>query len=48
MAPLTPFIADAIYENLDGGEPSVHLCDYPEPDHARSSCSSLRAWSGSG
>jgi isoleucyl-tRNA synthetase len=32
LAPLTPFIADAIYENLDGSEPSVHLCDYPEPD----------------
>jgi len=31
-APLTPFIADAIYGNLDGAEPSVHLCDYPEPD----------------
>jgi isoleucyl-tRNA synthetase len=30
LAPLTPFIADAIYENLDGSEPSVHLCDYPE------------------
>ncbi len=30
-APLTPFIADAIYENLDGSEPSVHLCDFPEP-----------------
>jgi isoleucyl-tRNA synthetase len=29
LAPLTPFVADAIYENLDGGEPSVHLCDYP-------------------
>ncbi len=29
LAPLTPFIADAIYENLDGHEPSVHLCDYP-------------------
>src|SRR3954471_22435014 len=29
LAPLTPFIADAIYENLDGSEPSVHLCDYP-------------------
>ena len=28
-APLTPFIADAIYENLDGSEPSVHLCDFP-------------------
>ncbi len=33
-APLTPFIADAIYENLDGSESSVHLCDYPEPDPA--------------
>ncbi len=31
LAPLTPFIADAIYENLDGSEPSVHLCDFPEP-----------------
>jgi len=33
LAPLTPFVADAIYENLDGGEPSVHLCDWPEGDH---------------
>ena len=33
-APLTPFVADAIYESLDGSEPSVHLCDYPEPDPA--------------
>ena len=33
-APLTPFVADAIYEGLDGSEPSVHLCDYPEPDAA--------------
>ena len=31
LAPLTPFIADAIYGNLDGSEPSVHLCDYPKP-----------------
>ncbi len=31
LAPLTPFIADSIYGNLDGSEPSVHLCDYPEP-----------------
>ncbi len=30
-APFTPFIADEIYDNLDGTEPSVHLCDYPEP-----------------
>ncbi len=34
VAPLTPFVADAIYETLDGSEPSVHLCDYPEPDPA--------------
>jgi isoleucyl-tRNA synthetase len=31
LAPLTPFVADEIYENLDGGEPSVHLCDFPTP-----------------
>jgi isoleucyl-tRNA synthetase len=31
LAPLTPFVADALYENLDGSEPSVHLCDFPEP-----------------
>jgi isoleucyl-tRNA synthetase len=29
LAPLTPFIADEIYDNLDGSEPSVHLCDFP-------------------
>lgn len=29
LAPFTPFIADEIYENLDGSEPSVHLCDFP-------------------
>jgi isoleucyl-tRNA synthetase len=31
LAPFCPFLADAIYENLDGTEPSVHLCDFPEP-----------------
>ena len=30
LAPFTPFIADEIYDNLDGTEPSVHLCDFPE------------------
>jgi isoleucyl-tRNA synthetase len=30
LAPFAPFIADEIYDNLDGGEPSVHLCDWPE------------------
>ncbi|HWK26544.1 MAG TPA: isoleucine--tRNA ligase [Solirubrobacter sp.] len=29
LAPFTPFIADEIYDNLDGAEPSVHLCDWP-------------------
>jgi isoleucyl-tRNA synthetase len=32
LAPFTPFIADEIYDNLDGTEPSVHLCDWPEPE----------------
>jgi isoleucyl-tRNA synthetase len=31
IAPFTPFIADEIYDNLDGAEPSVHLCDFPFP-----------------
>jgi isoleucyl-tRNA synthetase len=34
LAPFTPFVADEIYTNLDGSEPSVHLCDYPQPDTA--------------
>ena len=34
LAPLTPFVADEIYENLDGAEASVHLCDFPAPDPA--------------
>ena len=29
LAPFTPFIADELYENLDGSEPSVHLTDFP-------------------
>ena len=29
LAPFTPFIADELYENLDGSLPSVHLCDFP-------------------
>jgi isoleucyl-tRNA synthetase len=29
LAPFCPFLADEIYDNLDGGEPSVHLCDFP-------------------
>src|SRR4051794_14403214 len=30
LAPFCPFLADEIYSNLDGAEPSVHLCDFPE------------------
>jgi isoleucyl-tRNA synthetase len=29
LAPLCPFIADEIYDNLDGTLSSVHLCDFP-------------------
>jgi isoleucyl-tRNA synthetase len=31
LAPFCPFVADEIYDNLDGAEPSVHLCDFPSP-----------------
>jgi isoleucyl-tRNA synthetase len=31
LAPFCPFLADEIYDNLDGSEPSVHLCVFPEP-----------------
>ena len=34
LAPYTPFVADEIYDNLDGSEPSVHLTDWPEPGPA--------------
>ena len=30
LAPFTPFVADEIYDNLDGSEASVHLCLFPE------------------
>ena len=29
LAPFTPFVADAIFENLDGSLASVHLADFP-------------------
>ncbi len=29
LAPFCPFVADEIYDNLDGSELSVHLCDFP-------------------
>jgi isoleucyl-tRNA synthetase len=33
LAPLCPFIADEIYDNLDGGLPSVHLSAFPAGPH---------------
>ena len=36
LAPFCPFVADEIYDNLDGSEHSVHLCEFPvagERDH---------------
>jgi isoleucyl-tRNA synthetase len=32
LAPFCPFIADEIYDNLDGALASVHLCDFPTGD----------------
>ncbi len=29
LAPFCPFVADEIYDNLDGSLASVHLCDFP-------------------
>ncbi|HEX5191791.1 MAG TPA: isoleucine--tRNA ligase [Solirubrobacteraceae bacterium] len=29
LAPFCPFVADEIFDNLDGSQPSVHLCDFP-------------------
>ena len=29
LAPFTPFLADELYDNLDGSEPSVHLTEFP-------------------
>ena len=32
LAPFCPFVADEIYDNLDGTLASVHLCDFPAGD----------------
>ncbi|QSG05177.1 isoleucine--tRNA ligase [Halapricum desulfuricans] len=34
LAPYAPFVSEEIYQNLtgDAGHPTVHMCDYPEPD----------------
>ncbi len=34
LAPFCPFMADEIYDNLDGTLASVHLCDFPDPGSA--------------
>jgi isoleucyl-tRNA synthetase len=37
LAPYAPFVADEIYGNLtgDAGHPTVHMCDWPEPEPSR-------------
>jgi isoleucyl-tRNA synthetase len=32
LAPFCPFVADEIYDNLDGALVSVHLCDFPSAE----------------
>ena len=32
IAPFTPFVAEELYQKLNGAEKSVHLDDYPMPD----------------
>ncbi len=43
LAPFCPFIADEIYDNLDGELPSVHLCDFPSPESIAPRDESLEA-----
>jgi len=43
LAPFTPFVADELYEGLDGREPSVHLTEWPKPDPARPRDAQLEA-----
>ena len=40
LAPFCPFIADEIYDNLDGELESVHLCDFPAGSRSASATSS--------
>jgi isoleucyl-tRNA synthetase len=42
LAPLCPFIADEIYDNLDGSLPSVHLCDFPASGGAHDALAAAR------
>jgi isoleucyl-tRNA synthetase len=36
FAPFTPFVAEEVYDALtgDAGHPTVHMCDWPEPDES--------------
>lgn len=34
LAPIAPFICEAIYQNLDGRLLSIHMCDWPAPDES--------------
>jgi isoleucyl-tRNA synthetase len=43
LAPFTPFIADEIYDNLDGSLGSVHLTDWPESAPTRPRDTELEA-----
>ncbi len=46
LAPFCPFVADEIYDNLDGELASVHLCDFPAARRSRACAtwSSSRRW----
>ena len=48
LAPLCPFIADEIYDNLDGTLASVHLCDFPTGAEIGDARRGARAGDGAG
>ncbi|MCK5547579.1 MAG: class I tRNA ligase family protein, partial [Thermoplasmata archaeon] len=35
MAPITPYISESMYQNLDGKLLTVHMCDWPKGDESR-------------
>jgi isoleucyl-tRNA synthetase len=42
LAPFCPFMADEIYDNLDGARQSVHLCDFPAGEGRAQSAALVR------
>ena len=48
LAPFCPFIADEIYDNLDGELASVHLCDFPTAAELAPRDEAARAGDGAG